>query len=116
MFSAGQTIVLGLAGAIYVVGAAFLLGGRAALTSGGEGALDADGGQVVRPGTIDGAPHFVPALNHGTASPDARSAPGGTSSGAGPAPSGRAHPAPGRPHPGTASGAPTSLRGPICLN
>jgi hypothetical protein len=121
MFSAGQTIVLGLAGAIYVVGAAFLLGGRAALTSGGEGALDADGGQVVRPGTIDGAPHFVPALNipvsgNGTASPNARSATGGTASKEALSPGGRMHPARSRAHSGTANGAPTSLRAPLCLN
>jgi hypothetical protein len=116
MFSVGQTIVLGLAGFIYVVGAAFLLGGRAMLNSGGGTALDTDGGQVVRPGTINGAPHFVPALNQGTASPNARSATGGTASKEALSPGGRMHPSRNRAHSGTASGAPTSLRAPLCLN
>ncbi|WP_251979778.1 hypothetical protein [Salinibacter ruber] len=116
MFSVGQTIVLGLAGFIYVVGAAFLLGGRAVLNSREHGPSGGDGGQVVRPGTINGAPHFVPALNQGTASPNARSATGGTASKEALSPSGRAHPASSRAHSGTANDAPTSLRAPLCLN
>ena len=121
MFSVGQTIVLGLAGFIYVVGAAFLLGGRAVLNSREHGPSGGDGGQVVRPGTINGAPHSVPALNtsgsgNGTASPNARSATGGTASKEALSPGGRMHPARGRAHSGTANGAPTSLRAPLCLN
>ena len=66
MFTLGQTIVLGLAGSIYVVGAAFLLGGRAVLKSDPRALGNTTGGQIVPAGTIGGAPYFVPALDGGT--------------------------------------------------
>ncbi len=108
MFTVGQTIVLGLAGSIYVVGAAFLLGGRAVLNSGGRVSSSGDGGQVVRPGTIDGAPHFVPALDSGAAKSHSVVDGGSPNKGMLPA---RSH-----ARSEGATGPSKSLKAPLCLN
>jgi len=64
MFSIGQTIVLGLAGSVYVVGAALLLGGRSILEGDGSASSDGEGGWVVRAGTAERPPaYFVPDLD-----------------------------------------------------
>ena len=68
MFTVGQTLVLGLAGSIYVVGAALLLGGQSVLRggplSGGKG------GQIVRAGARAGEPaYFVPDFENHMAGP-----------------------------------------------
>ena len=68
MFTVGQTLVLGLAGSIYVVGAALLLGGQSVLRggplSGGKG------GQIVRAGARAGEPaYFVPDFEDCVAGP-----------------------------------------------
>lgn len=114
MFSVGQTIVLGLAGSIYVFGAAFLLGGRSMLKAGCSPSSDTDGGSPVQSGIIDGSPYFVPVLDGATnraLSPSGTKAPGGA---------GRIEGA--MPDPRAASsrqgveGVSPSLKRPICLN
>ena len=61
MFTIGQTIVLGLAGSVYVVGAALLLGGRSLLRGGRPASSDGEGGWVVRVGTAERPPaYFLP--------------------------------------------------------
>ena len=119
MFTLGQTIVLGLAGSIYVVGAAFLLGGRAVLKSEERAFFDTTGGQIVPAGTIGGAPYFVPALDGGTVTATSTGTAASTRASSSAANKG-ASGARGRPpRPmdcrGAARGA-ASLRNPLCLN
>lgn len=119
MFTLGQTIVLGLAGSIYVVGAAFLLGGRAMLKSDLRALGNTTGGQIVPAGTIGGAPYFVPALDGGTvtATSTGTAASTRTSSSAANKGASGARGRPPRPMDcrGAARGA-ASLRNPLCLN
>jgi len=61
MFTVGQALVLGLAGTIYVVGAALLLGGQSVLQ--GQFPSGGEGGQIVRADAVEGRPaYFVPDL------------------------------------------------------
>ncbi|WP_103027277.1 hypothetical protein [Salinibacter altiplanensis] len=113
MFTVGQILILGLAGSIYVVGAAFLLGGWAGLRSGRPAAPDVEGGQVVRAGTINGAPHFIPALDDTVSAPSTSDR---SSRGEGPPRAGQARSSRPLPRRGRAETAPGSLRTPICLN
>lgn len=112
MFSLGQILVLGLASSIYVVGAAFLLGGRSMLRRGGGPSADADGGQAFRAGTREGAPYFIPVLDGDATGARSRN------DSASPAPRrARGRPARRSVARGEATeGVSASLRNPICLN
>ena len=123
MFTVGQTLVLGLAGSIYVVGAVLLLGGPSVLR--GRLSSDGRGGQIVRADILESPPaYFVPDLegcpadprfSAETSGPDGDWAPAGRMRTTSRAAQGKASAQKRRTsHPKPPSG--SSLRVPICLN